>query len=78
MRVGAKCSGCEKAIAIGKTEIESDAEPLVLHAQLRSEGWLDQHMTDLDKQCGATTFVPVESTFLLGPVEILTERVEYP
>jgi len=78
MRVGAKCSGCGEYIPVGKTEIEPSASPSVLHAQLRREGWNDEYQDCLDVQCKATTYVPVDKTALLEPVEISPDGAETP
>ena len=62
---------------LGKTEIEPNAPPSVLHEQLRLEGWRDfATETCLFNECGAITSFGLERTILLEPVETTPEGVE--
>ena len=78
MYVGTRCSGGPHILRMGKTEIQPNVGARELHAQLRREGWEDHSETCLLEGCEATTFVPVEHTFLVSPVETIAERVEFP
>ena len=77
MYVGVPCSGGGHNLKLGKTEIEPNASPSVLHRQLRQEGW-KEFMTEtcLLKGCRATTSIPLEKIILLEPVETNSEGVE--
>jgi hypothetical protein len=77
MYVGVSCSGCKRNLKLGKTEIEPNTPPSVLHEQLRQEGWKEfMEETCLLKECGAITSFGLSRTILLGPVEITSEGIE--
>jgi hypothetical protein len=75
MFVGAPCSGCDRVLILGKTEIEPDATPATLHKQLKAESWKDM-TTEKCLDCGALTTVLLEHTVLHAPVVTTPERLE--
>jgi hypothetical protein len=77
MFVSIPCSGCKRNLKLGKTEIEPNAPPSLLHKQLRQEGWKD-FMTEtcLLKECGVITSFGLDRTILLGSVETTSDGVE--
>jgi hypothetical protein len=75
MYVGTRCSGGDHNLKMGKTEIEPNAPPSVLHAQLRQERWKED-TTEKCLECGALTFVSIDKLILLGPVVTTPEGVE--
>jgi hypothetical protein len=77
MYVGIPCSGGTHNLILGKTEINPDATPSVLHKQLKMEGWKEMTVEKcLLEDCGAMTTVLLEDTILIGPVITTPEGVE--
>ena len=69
MWVGASCTVCKHTLKLGKTEIEPNTPPSLLHAQLRQEGWPESTTEDCNhEKCKSKTFVSLNTVFLLGQV----------
>jgi hypothetical protein len=62
---------------MGKTEIEPNTPPSLLHKQFKQEGWKDFTVEKcLLEDCGAMTTALLDKTILLGPVVTTPEGVE--